>query len=52
MEKKTYSKPQLIVHGDVEGITQAAGLENADVPLGPPNTAECDITNDLCNNVS
>ena len=38
-EKKSYSKPELIVHGDVEQITQQAGAENSDVQPGIANTA-------------
>ena len=39
MEKKNYSQPQLIVHGDVEAITQQGNVTNADMPNGTPNTA-------------
>jgi len=35
-EKKPYSTPQLITHGDVEVITQAGGTNFVDVPLGTP----------------
>jgi hypothetical protein len=35
-EKKPYSTPQLITHGDVEVITQAGGSSFVDVPLGTP----------------
>jgi hypothetical protein len=30
-DKQSYSKPELIVHGDVEQITQQAGEQNSDV---------------------
>jgi len=38
-EKKTYASPVLIVHGDVEIITQQSDLNNSDSPSGTPNTA-------------
>jgi hypothetical protein len=38
-EKKSYNKPQLIVHGEVEQITLQAGAENSDVQPGVVNTA-------------
>jgi hypothetical protein len=38
-EKKSYSTPELIVHGDVEQITQEAGAANSDVQPGIANTA-------------
>ena len=38
-DKQIYSTPELIVHGDVEEITQQAGAENSDVQLGIANTA-------------
>ncbi len=38
-EKKSYSKPELIVHGDVEQITLQAGSQNSDVQPGIANTA-------------
>ncbi len=37
--KKSYSTPELIVHGDVEQITLQAGLANSDVQPGVPDTA-------------
>ncbi len=37
--KQSYSKPELIVHGDVEQITQQAGAQNSDVQPGVPDTA-------------
>jgi hypothetical protein len=39
MNNKSYSTPELIVHGDVEQITQQAGFENSDVQPGVVNTA-------------
>jgi hypothetical protein len=39
IEKKSYSTPELIVHGDVEQITQEAGSANSDVQPGISNTA-------------
>jgi hypothetical protein len=38
-DKKTYTTPELIVHGDVEQITQQAGAQNSDVQPGIANTA-------------
>ena len=38
-EKQSYSTPELIVHGDVEQITQEAGAANSDVQPGIANTA-------------
>ena len=38
-QKKTYSEPSLIVHGDVEEITQSGVMPNADLPQGNNNTA-------------
>ena len=37
--KKTYTTPELIVHGDVEQITLQAGSQNSDVQPGVPDTA-------------
>ncbi len=37
--KQSYSEPKLIVHGDVEQITQQAGAANSDVQPGIANTA-------------
>jgi len=45
MEKKSYSKPQLIVHGNVEEITLAGNLNNSDTPEGNPDTAFPEIVN-------
>lgn len=39
MNKKEYKKPELTVHGDIEKITLGGGIENSDVPKGPPGTA-------------
>lgn len=39
IQKKTYTEPILIVHGDVEAITQNGSLPNADVPGGNNGTA-------------
>ncbi len=36
-KKKVYSKPELVIHGDVEEITQAGACPNADVPAGVNN---------------
>lgn len=36
-EKKSYNTPVLIVHGDVEKITQACNFNNADSPSGTNN---------------
>ena len=35
-EKKTYSAPELTIHGDVEVITQQGGASLTDVPIGTP----------------
>ncbi len=37
--KESYNEPELIVHGDVEEITQQAGSQNSDVQPGIANTA-------------
>jgi|GEM_PF-4188102 len=37
--KKSYIKPALIVHGNVEKITLASGVANRDNPNGNNNTA-------------
>jgi len=34
--KKHYITPKLIVHGDVESITQQGGYTATDVPFGTP----------------
>jgi hypothetical protein len=39
MNKQSYEAPELIVHGDVEQITQASNLANSDVQAGTPGTA-------------
>jgi hypothetical protein len=39
VEKKPYQTPELVVHGDLEKITLAAGSPNADAPQGNNNTA-------------
>lgn len=39
MDKKTYHRPQLTNHGNVETITLQGGIVNSDVPRGAPNTA-------------
>ncbi len=36
--KKAYSRPELIVHGDVEKLTQQGGGNVTDVPQGTPIT--------------
>ncbi len=41
MGKKVFIKPELTVHGDIEKITLAGTLVNADMPKGTANTAEC-----------
>jgi len=38
-EKKTYTSPELTVHGNVEDITQNGHVLNKDVPGGNVNTA-------------
>jgi hypothetical protein len=38
-QKKSYSTPQLIVHGDVEQLTLNGHQVNADIPKGNNNTA-------------
>jgi len=38
-DMKTYAKPELVVYGNVEEITQNGHQPNADVPAGPNNTA-------------
>jgi hypothetical protein len=38
-QKKPYKQPMLIIHGDVEKITQQGHQANADLPLGNNNTA-------------
>jgi hypothetical protein len=37
--KKVYATPQLTVHGNLEKITLAGNLPNADVPQGADGTA-------------
>jgi hypothetical protein len=39
MDKKTYHRPQLTNHGNVETITLQGSQINADVPRGGANTA-------------
>ena len=34
--KKRYTKPELIVHGDLEKITREGGFSTTDVPQGTP----------------
>jgi hypothetical protein len=36
---KTYSAPELTVHGDIERITLQGGAANRDMPSGPNNSA-------------
>jgi hypothetical protein len=38
-QKKPYNQPLLIIHGDVEKITQQGGQPNSDVFRGPDGTA-------------
>ena len=38
-DKENFSTPELIVHGNVEEITQQAGSANSDVQPGIANTA-------------
>jgi hypothetical protein len=54
MEKREYIKPALTIHGDIEKITLNGTLDDADVPLGPANTANCAMGNPdpRCNVVS
>jgi len=40
--KKSYIKPELIVHGDIEKITLNGGQPNSDVPNGPANSSFSD----------
>jgi len=42
LEKKTYTTPMLVVHGDVQTVTQKGGGKFTDVPQGTP------VTNDNC----
>lgn len=37
--KKTYSTPQLIVHGNLARLTESSNAMNRDTPTGPANTA-------------
>ena len=37
--EQSYEAPELIVHGNVEEITQAANATNADTAQGTPSTA-------------
>jgi hypothetical protein len=39
VEKKSYAKPELLVHGDLEKITLEGNQPNADLPGGDDNTA-------------
>jgi hypothetical protein len=41
MEKREYVKPELAIHGDIEKITLNGTRDDADVPNGPANTANC-----------
>jgi hypothetical protein len=41
MDKKAYVKPELAIHGDIEKITLNGTRDDADVPNGPNNTANC-----------
>ncbi|NJO61382.1 MAG: lasso peptide [Richelia sp. RM2_1_2] len=46
-QKKNYAQPQLVVHGNVETITQQGGGNSTDVPIGTPvtpTTTIADIT--------
>ena len=38
-KKQAYQAPQLVEYGSVSDLTKEAGLVNADVPQGPPNSA-------------
>ncbi|MCU0565401.1 MAG: lasso peptide [Oculatellaceae cyanobacterium Prado106] len=44
MSKRLYQKPELMVHGNVETITQAGGGSRTDVPRGTTVTNINDIT--------
>ena len=46
--KKPYAEPGALRIGTMSELTWNDGLANADVPLGPANSAHCDITNPLC----
>ncbi len=34
IEKKHYNKPEVVVHGDFEKLTQKGGGNHIDVPIG------------------
>lgn len=44
----TYEKPEVTRLGSLSDLTAQDGLPNADVPLGPVNTAHCDNQNPDC----
>lgn len=43
-EKKQYTSPRLVIHGDVERITLNASSQNRDSPTGINNTAYPNLT--------
>jgi hypothetical protein len=46
-QKKNYTQPQLVVHGNVETITQQGGGNKIDLPFGTvvsPNATIGDVT--------
>lgn len=42
-QKKNYTQPQLVVHGNVETITQQGGGNNIDLPQGTPVSPDATI---------
>ena len=46
--RKPYVEPGALRFGTMSELTWNDGLANADVPLGPANSAYCDITNPRC----
>jgi hypothetical protein len=42
--KKVYARPELIVHGNIETITQSGGGSKVDVPIGTPANSINNIT--------
>jgi hypothetical protein len=46
--RRPYAEPEVMRFGTVGDLTRNDGLPNADVPLGPANSAHCDITNPQC----
>ena len=46
--RMSYAEPGIQRFGTMSDLTCNAGLANSDVPLGPANSAYCDITNPQC----